>query len=74
MIKKGKYQHYKGDDYEVIGVGLDSDTHEEMVVYRGLYDHPEFGKNPLWVRKKNIFTGKVVVDGKEVPRFRFVGE
>ena len=73
MIKKGKYQHYKGDDYEVIGIGKHSDTLEEYVVYRGLYDSEKFGNNPLWVRPKKVFEETVIVDGKEVPRFRFVG-
>ena len=73
MVKLGKYQHYKGQYYEVIGVGKHSDTLEEYVVYRGLYNSEEFGNNPLWVRPKKIFEETVVVDGKEVPRFRFVG-
>jgi len=73
MVKLGRYKHYKGDDYEIIGVGKHSDTLEEYVVYRGLYDSEEFGNNPLWVRPKKVFEEMVVIDGKEVPRFRFVG-
>jgi len=49
-IPLGKYQHYKGGLYELIGVGLHSETHEAMVVYRALYDSEEFGNNALWVR------------------------
>ena len=73
MVKLGKYQHYKGQYYEVIGLGKHSDTLEEYVVYRGLYNSEEFGNNPLWVRPKKVFEERVVIDGKEVPRFRFVG-
>jgi hypothetical protein len=46
---------------------------EELVVYRALYDSEEFGKNALWVRPKSMFLENVVVDGKEMPRFRYLG-
>ncbi|HZX20262.1 MAG TPA: DUF1653 domain-containing protein [archaeon] len=68
MLKKGKYLHYKGKEYELIGVALDEKTHEELVVYRALY-----GENQLWVRPLKIFTETVEFDGKEVPRFKYVG-
>ncbi len=68
----GKYQHYKGKCYEVIGVARDSETLEELVIYRALYDSEEFGRNALWARPKKMFLEKVHVDGKEVPRFRRV--
>ena len=69
--KPGKYQHYKGNFYEVLDVARHSETLEEMVVYRTLYDS-EFGKDSLWVRPKMMFLEKVEVDGQEVPRFRKV--
>ena len=72
-IKLGKYKHYKGNEYEVIGIARHSETLEELVVYRALYDVPEFGKNSLWVRPKKMFCDNVIVVGKEVPRFKFVG-
>ncbi|MCK4521028.1 MAG: DUF1653 domain-containing protein [Nanoarchaeota archaeon] len=72
-VKPGKYQHYKGNFYEVIGVARHSETLEELVVYKALYDSEEFGNNALWVRPKEMFLGTVNVDGKEVPRFKFVG-
>jgi len=65
-----KYKHYKGHDYEVIGVARHSETLEEMVVYRALYNSPEFGKNFLWVRPKEMFLGNVIVGGIEVERFK----
>ena len=71
-VKLGKYQHYKGKFYEVIGTARHSETLEELVIYRALYDSEEFGKNALWARPKKMFLESVTVDGKEVPRFRFV--
>ena len=66
-IKPGKYRHYKGNEYEVIGVAKNSETLEEFVVYRALY-----GERSLWARPKAMFTEKVKVDGKEVPRFQLI--
>jgi len=68
----GKYLHYKGKLYEVIGIGHHSETYEELVIYRALFESPEFGKNALWARPKKMFFEEVVVDGKRVPRFRKV--
>ncbi len=65
----GFYRHYKGGRYEVVGVARHSESKEEMVVYRALYE-PEPGKDPLWVRPKAMFLETVAVDGKRVPRFR----
>lgn len=73
-VKLGKYQHYKGKFYRVIGVARHSETLEELVVYQALYESKEFGKNALWIRPKKMFLEKVVVEGKEVPRFKFVGK
>ena len=68
----GKYQHYKGNFYKVIGVGRLSETEEEVVIYHALYYSEEFGNNSIWVRSKKMFMENVVVDGSEVPRFKFV--
>ena len=65
----GKYRHYKGNLYEVIGVARHSETLEEMVVYRALY-----GEGGLWVRPLGMFLENVTVDGKSVPRFAYVNE
>jgi hypothetical protein len=72
-IKLGKYEHYKGKQYEVIGVARHSETLEEMVIYRALYDSEEFGDNAVWARPKGIFLENVSVDGEEVSRFKFIG-
>jgi hypothetical protein len=66
----GKYKHYKGNEYEIIAFAIDSETLEEVVVYRGFYDSEEFGKNPIWVRPKKEFFEKIIIDGKEIDRFK----
>lgn len=71
-MKKGVYRHYKGNLYEVIDTARHSETLEEMVVYRALYDSPEFGKNTLWVRPKKMFGEMVIVNGIRVKRFTYV--
>lgn len=71
-MKLGKYQHYKGNFYEVIGVARHSETLEELVVYRALYDHKIYGQNSLWVRPKAMFLEKIVIDGEEIQRFSSV--
>jgi hypothetical protein len=72
-IKLGLYEHYKGHQYEVLGVARHSETLEEMVIYRALYDSSEFGSDALWVRPKEMFLELVKIEGREMPRFRFVG-
>lgn len=69
MIKPGKYRHYKGKEYEVIGTARHSETLEELVVYKAMYNSPDFGFGALWVRPLNMFTEMVTVDGVEVQRF-----
>ena len=68
-ILPGRYRHYKGRDYQVLGVARHSETEEELVVYRCLY-----GDFSLWVRPLAMFTERVVIDGREVPRFAWFGE
>lgn len=67
-IKLGEYEHYKGKRYKVIGIARHSETLEELVVYQSLY-----GEMDLWVRPLGMFLEEVEVDGKKVPRFRFIG-
>ena len=64
MLPNGKYRHYKGNEYEVLGVATHSETLAQMVVYRPLY-----GEGGLWVRPLEMFTENVTIDGKPVPRF-----
>jgi hypothetical protein len=63
-VTPGRYRHYKGKDYEVIGIARHSETGEELVVYRCLY-----GDFSLWVRPLAMFREKVTVDGREMSRF-----
>jgi hypothetical protein len=74
-IRKGRYQHYKGHFYRVLGVARHSeDPKEEFVVYMALYNSKDFGRNAIWIRPKKMFLEKVTVEGKKVPRFRYVGK
>ncbi|MEO5644083.1 MAG: DUF1653 domain-containing protein [Bacteroidia bacterium] len=73
MISTGKYKHYKGNFYEVIGTVIHSETLERMVLYKPLYDSPQHEKGQLWVRPEKMFNEKIIVEGKEAPRFEFVG-
>jgi hypothetical protein len=71
-IKIVRYKHYKGRFYEVVGVAKHSETLEDLVVYRALYESLEFGNNALWARPLKMFFEDVEVDGKKVPRFKFI--
>ena len=70
-IKRGKYRHYKNKEHEVIGVAKHSETLENLVVYRTLYENET---SNLWVRPLEMFVGMVDVGGKEVPRFEYIGK
>jgi len=67
-IQMGRYRHYKGKEYEIVGVARHSETLEELVVYRPLY-----GDHGLWVRPRAMFMEAVELDGRSVPRFEYVG-
>ena len=69
VVKPGRYRHFKGNDYEVVGVAKDSETLEDRVVYRALY-----GERGLWVRPLAMFTELVEREGVRVPRFRYLGD
>lgn len=69
MIVPGRYRHFKGKYYEVIGVAKHSETEEEMVVYRQLY-----GEHGLWVRPASMWEETVERDGKTYRRFTYVGD
>jgi hypothetical protein len=64
----GRYRHYKGGEYEVIGVARHSETDERLVVYRPLYND-----TGLWVRPAAMFAETVLVNGQPVPRFTYLG-
>ena len=74
-LKLGFYKHFKtGDIYEVIGVANHSETLETLVVYKSLYYSTKFGNNPLWVRPLSMFMELKEKDGKQIPRFEFMGK
>lgn len=67
-IKNGKYRHFKGKEYEVLGIARHSETLEELVVYRQLY-----GDSGLWLRPLSMFIERVEFNGKRVNRFEYIG-
>ena len=69
QIKLGRYRHFKGMEYEVIGVAKHSETLEPMVVYRALY-----GDGALWVRPADMWNEVVERDGQVFQRFTYIGE
>lgn len=70
MIKLGKYKHYKGKYYQVLGIAKHSETQEEYVYYQALYNNP---LSKYWIRPLKMFEEQVTLpDGTEVPRFQFV--
>lgn len=68
-IKPGKYRHFKGNEYELIGIAKHSETLELMVVYRPLY-----GEGGLWVRPASMWLEQVDRNGYCGPRFQYIGE
>lgn len=66
-IKLGKYRHFKGNEYEVIGIAKHSETLEEMVVYRALYEN-----GGIWVRPASMWDETIERDGKTFKRFEFI--
>jgi hypothetical protein len=68
-IARGRYRHFKGNEYEVIDVARDSETEQPVVIYRALY-----GDYGLWVRPLAMFTEIIERDGRRMPRFERIGD
>ena len=66
-VKPGRYRHYKGGEYTVLGVARHSETEESLVVYR-----PEYGERGLWVRPLSMFQESVETPDGPVPRFALI--
>ena len=69
MIQSGRYRHYKGKEYQVIGIAKHSETEEDLVVYRALY-----GTCGLWVRPAKMFDEKIEIEGKLISRFERIDD
>lgn len=67
-LKPGRYRHYKGNEYTVLGIVRHSESLKELVLYR-----QEYGEHGIWVRPKEMFLETVKIDGQDVPRFQFLG-
>ncbi|MGO8677891.1 MAG: DUF1653 domain-containing protein [Limisphaerales bacterium] len=67
MITPGRYRHYKGHEYMVIGTAKHTETGEAFVVYRALY-----GDRQLWIRPEIMFLEQVLVDGNKTSRFSYI--
>jgi len=64
-VEIGKYKHFKGGEYKVIGIAKDSEKLEDFVVYKALY-----GEKKLWIRPLKMFLEKTIVNGKKINRFK----
>lgn len=69
MLKIGVYEHYKGNQYELLYIAKHSETLEEMAVYKALYDN-----GTIWVRPLSMWNEDVIMNGKTVPRFKYIGK
>ena len=66
-FRPGRYRHFKGNEYEVLGVARHSETLEDMVVYQALY-----GDRGVWVRPAAMWSEEVERDGYRGPRFQWI--
>lgn len=69
QVKPGRYRHFKGHDYIVLGVALHSETQEVMIVYQ-----QDYGDRRMWVRPKAMFLETVEYQGRQVPRFQYLDD
>jgi len=68
-IPRGRYRHFKGNEYEVVDVALDSETQQPVVIYRALY-----GERGLWVRPLVMFSEVIERNGARIRRFEYIGD
>ena len=71
-IKPGIYKHFKGGKYKVLQIANHSETLEKFVIYEVLYECRTYGKGSIWARPLDMFKEDVEVNGKTVPRFKFI--
>ena len=72
QLKLGKYEHYKGEEVEVIGIAKHSETLEDLVVYKTLRANKGFPAGTIWARPKVMFIEKVEVNDRKIPRFKYL--
>ncbi|QOL24935.1 DUF1653 domain-containing protein [Thalassotalea sp. LPB0316] len=69
MIKLGRYQHFKGNYYQVLHIAKHSETQESHVVYQPLY-----GERDIWIRPLSMFDETIERDGKTIKRFAYIDQ
>ncbi len=74
MIKSGKYQHFKGNYYQVLHCARHSETQEWFVVYKPLYQTTNNEQNNIWIRPLAMFDETIEREGKVVKRFSYIGD
>jgi hypothetical protein len=67
-VRTGRYRHYNGNEYLVLGVARHSETEEELIVYR-----QDYGDGSWWCRPRKMFEEEVEVAGRTMPRFEYLG-
>ncbi len=72
-IKPGKYKHFKGGEYQVLGVAKHSETLAVMVIYKPLYPLKD-GELDTWVRPIEMFFDTGEINGKIFQRFTYIGD
>jgi len=68
-LKAGKYRHYKGNLYKVLGVVKHSESLEDLVLYECLYENPT---SKIWVRPLKMFLEEISINGRKVLRFEYL--
>ena len=71
-IKLGKYKHFKGEVYEVVGGCVHTETMKPLVLYKSLTGTKEYPADIIWARPKAMFLDKVVYNNEEIPRFKYI--
>ena len=68
-IALGRYRHFKGKEYEVLGIARNSETKEPMVIYKALYNDETYGYGVVWIRPAAMWNEEVDRNGKKFRRF-----
>jgi len=74
MLKLGKYQHFKGNYYQVLHLAKHSETQENLVIYQPLYTDERGNDLGIWARPLAMFDETIEREGKVVKRFSYIGD